>query len=99
MLVGGANLELLQVAAVGVGAGRLARGLLGLKAVGIAHGWGVSPVVCVVGVEARRTLLSSVGRRPPGVRASNRRVAEAIAFRAPRADKRGGRARRAGSWA
>src|ERR1700735_443780 len=63
MLVGGADLELLQVAAIGMCARSLAGGLLGLDGVGIAHGWGVSPVVCVMGVEAAGTLLWSPRER------------------------------------
>src|SRR6185312_7019291 len=38
VLVDGADLELLEVAAVGVSAARLARGLLGLDGMGLAHG-------------------------------------------------------------
>ena len=38
VLVDGADLELLQVAAIRMGAARLARGLLGLDGLGLAHG-------------------------------------------------------------
>ena len=44
VLVDGTDLELLEVAAVGMGAARLARGLVGLDGMGLAHWSPKSPL-------------------------------------------------------
>ncbi len=70
VLVYGSDLELLQIAAVGVGAARLASGLVGLEGGGLAgcggglaHGCRWSPLdACLVGVRPR----NSSGRRRAG---------------------------------
>ena len=83
VLVDGADLELLEVAAVGVGAGGLARGLLGLDAAVVS--------VLMAADAASSSALRSGGRhaQPPRLRQAARRRRSGPAARDPRYARRG----------